>query len=250
MGFFDGIGGALTGGILSYFGQEETNRSNAQQAQATTIANERMAENNRAWQEYMSNTAYQRAVKDLQAAGLNPMMAYGTLGASSPSGSVGHAAQAVMQNSLGSAVEGFQRVRGVEADAGVKGTQESLNKATEANVDAQTDKTKQDTVTSDALAKSYVADAKLKEAQSRLTSSQDMLNRASAAGIDAARAKDKALQPAYEAGGSIVDALIGGNNSKSSVANTSSAVSGARNSTSDKFRRLFDSDSYSFGKRK
>lgn len=56
--------------------------ANAQQM----LYNASEAEKNRAWQEMMSNTAYQRAVKDAAAAGINPFYVVSNGGASSPGG--------------------------------------------------------------------------------------------------------------------------------------------------------------------
>jgi hypothetical protein len=66
---------------------------------------------NREWQEYMSNTAYQRAVEDMKKAGLNPILAFQNGGASTPGGSAGTISGASMGAPTASAL-GVSRASG------------------------------------------------------------------------------------------------------------------------------------------
>lgn len=86
---------------------------------------EREAEKNRDFQAEMSGTSYQRAMQDMKAAGLNPMLAYSQGGASVPVG-----AMAQVENIGASAAAAYQQQLSGEAAEQQADTSEAVGTAT------------------------------------------------------------------------------------------------------------------------
>ena len=92
LGAIGGAVGGIAGGLL------------------TNASNKREAERNRNWQEYMSNTAHQRAKRDLEKAGLNPLLAAQDA-ASTPGG-----AQATLSNAAEGGISSALEARRLKKD--------------------------------------------------------------------------------------------------------------------------------------
>lgn len=141
---------AIIGGVAALAGALLKNKGSAAAQQSANETNVFLNQENRQWMEDMSNTSYQRAVKDMQSAGLNPMLAYSQGGASTP-----NAAAPTVQpvprfaEGLGRGIEQAttSAQQGVNIAQGIQSIQQSQAATEQAR--AQTEKIKSETMERD-----------------------------------------------------------------------------------------------------
>lgn len=153
--------GGVAGAAGSYLGTTSANQANIAQTDKQMD-----------FQERMSNTSYQRAIEDMKAAGLSPMLAYSQGGASTPQGGAAKVDSA-LGNAVNSATAATQT--GVNYMTGVQNIQNMM--AQEQNIDASTANIQAQTVNEVLRSKQIpeetkriIMDTYLKDVQSRMTS--------------------------------------------------------------------------------
>ena len=97
---FGPIAGAVIGGVLANRGAKRQNEQQIASAREQMRFQRQSQAIQMRWQQRMSNTAYQRQMRDLEKAGLNPILAAKLGGASQPTGSAPQGAQPTIVNEM------------------------------------------------------------------------------------------------------------------------------------------------------
>lgn len=134
-------------------------------------ANDRLAEKNRDWQEYMSNTAYQRAATDLEKAGLNRVLALGNA-ATTPSGATASIEKPSLAQTGIMASSAKQQIAQSKAEEALIHQREDESVASEARQYADEKLALEAAVTNRTQAQLNDANTALAKQQARLTSAR------------------------------------------------------------------------------
>lgn len=167
MGFLGKVGDALGGvantalsfipGVGDYMATKDANQTNL------TSAHDQMA-----FQERMSGTAYQRAVTDMEKAGLNPMLAYSQGPASTPSGAMASVDPATKTGTFKAALDaaGYSLQRSsAKSQISLNAATEDAKKAERVQVENQAQKTNSENELIKKQTETQEHERKIKEAQ-------------------------------------------------------------------------------------